>query len=75
MLRLWVADAERGGAPARVKNTASFLPVPLPTPAASAPAASSDIRIELRRGAVTVHVAWPREAAADCAAWLAQWLR
>ena len=75
MLRLWVADAERGGAPARVKNTASFLPVPLPTPAASAPAASSDIRIELRRGAATVHVAWPREAAADCAAWLAQWLR
>jgi transposase len=36
---------------------------------------ATDIRIELRRGATTVAIAWPGAAAAECAAWLGQWLR
>ena len=39
--------------------------------AAAAPA----IRIELRRGATTVAITWPSQAARECAAWLQEWLR
>jgi transposase len=52
---------------------AKFIAVQLP-PAAVA-AASTDIRIEVRRGASTVTVAWPLQASAECAAWLREWLR
>jgi transposase len=34
-----------------------------------------DIRIELRRGATTIAIAWPGQAAGECAAWLREWLR
>jgi len=47
------------------------LQLPAPTPQQPAP----DIRIELRRGATTITMAWPGQAAAECAAWLGQWLR
>jgi transposase len=48
--------------------------IPLALPAQIAPVAA-DIRIELRRGATTVAIAWPGAAAGECAAWLGQWLR
>ena len=50
-----------------------FLPVQLPQPAASP--ISSDIRMELRRGASSVTVSWPLQCSAECAAWLRDWLR
>ena len=50
----------------------TFIPVAV---AASTPRAAGDIRIELRRGAMTVDVSWPCEAAAECAAWLREILR
>ena len=34
-----------------------------------------DIRIELHRSGTTVNVVWPAAAAAECAAWLCDWLR
>ena len=34
-----------------------------------------DIRFELRRGATTVTISWPTQAAGECAAWLREWLR
>jgi hypothetical protein len=37
--------------------------------------AAGDICIELRRGATTVTIRWPAQAAGDCAAWLREWLR
>lgn len=50
-----------------------FIPVPLAT---TAPAvADSDIRIELRRGAMAVTIRWPMAAGAACAAWLRELLR
>jgi transposase len=49
--------------------------VALQLPAERAPAAAADIRIELRRGATVINIAWPTEAAGECAAWLGQWLR
>jgi len=50
----------------------AFVPLQLPAPAA---AAIPDIRIELRRGATTINIAWPGQAANECAAWLREWLR
>jgi len=49
-----------------------FIALPLP---ASAVATLPDIRIELRRGATTVSVTWPGQAASECGAWLREWLR
>jgi transposase len=53
--------------------SAAFVPLQLPSP--PAPAATPDIRIELRRGATTANIAWPGAAAGECAAWLREWLR
>lgn len=50
----------------------TFLPLQVERPAI---AAGQDITIELRRGATTIKMAWPLAAAADCAAWLRDWLR
>jgi transposase len=58
-----------GAAPTPV---ASFVPVALPAPTRAAPA---DIRMELRRGATSMTIAWPAAAAADCAAWMRELLR
>jgi transposase len=49
-----------------------FIALPLPATAAGA---LPDIRIELRRGATTVSVSWPGQAASECGAWLREWLR
>ena len=81
LLRRWVVEAERQGAiepageVARAtqpdRSAAAFVPLALPP--ADTPAA--DIRIELRRGAMTVNVVWPAAAATACAAWLRELLR
>ena len=81
LLRRWVRAAEmRPGAelaqalPApdrRVEQTpAAFIPMQLP-----AKTAVADIRIELRRGTTSISVAWPTDAAAECAAWMRELLR
>jgi transposase len=36
---------------------------------------ASEIRIQLRRGATAMTIAWPRSAAAECAGWLREPLR
>ena len=55
------------------KVASAFVALQLPAPPTPQPA--PDIRIELRRGATTVTIAWPGQAAGECAAWLGQWLR
>ena len=55
------------------KVARAFVALQLPAPPTPQPA--PDIRIELRRGATTVTIAWPGQAAGECAAWLGQWLR
>lgn len=77
LLRRWVIDQ-----PSHVSGTASAaprkgfvalsLPAPSPSPSVSA---ASDIRVEVRRGSMTVNVVWPVQAAGDCAAWLRELLR
>jgi transposase-like protein len=74
LLRSWVGkihgaiDAGRA-----IEPSAKFIALPLETEAE--PATPADIRIELRRGATTITVTWPTQAAGDCAAWLRDWLR
>ncbi len=75
LLRRWVIDQ-----PSHVSGTASaaprkgFVALSLPAPSPSVSAAS-DIRVEVRRGSMTVNVVWPVQAAGDCAAWLRELLR
>jgi len=84
LLRRWVRDAEsfcsrtldhqstqalpshatQGTAPA-------FVPVQLPPPQAP----FNDIRLEVRRGSMTVVVTWPGGLAAECGTWLRELLR
>lgn len=84
LLRRWVREAEmkpaagalRGMTPGEVQapeHRSSFVPVQLPAP--SEPAALTDIRIELQRGATAVTVTWPASAAGECAAWMRELLR
>ena len=81
LLRRWVRAAEmRPGAehpralpaPKResVQVPAAFIAMQLP-----AKTAAADIRIELRRGSTSISVAWPTEAATECAAWMRELLR
>lgn len=76
MLRKWVTESERKGAPSRAPAAAevpaspSFVPLALP-----APAVEGEIRIELQRAGTAVKIVWPTSSAADCAAWLRDWLR
>lgn len=84
LLRRWVHEAELrprsevvhadvvAGATAREPKTV-FVPVSLPPPAP--PPHVPDIRIELRRGPMTVMVTWPAGAASDCAVWMRELLR
>lgn len=64
------------GTPAAVsaRPGAEFMPLQLPAPAVAG-GASTDIRVELRRGTSTITVSWPLQGARDCAAWLREWLR
>jgi transposase len=60
-------------APVDDKVAGAFVALQLPAPTPQQ--ASPDIRIELRRGATTITIAWPGQAAGQCAAWLREWLR
>ena len=84
LARRWVHQGELAGdrqglgkptsvAPATPMDSAAFVPMQLPQPAA--PVAAADIRVELRRGATTISVHWPTHAASECAAWLRELLR
>lgn len=72
MLHTWRRDAR--GTPADGGSGAQreFVSLSLPAPTATM---TSSIRIELRRGATSVAVSWPTDAAGACAAWLRELLR
>lgn len=80
LLRRWVKATEmraqavsscepRLSAP-KASTAAAFVPLTMP-----GPKAASEVRVELRRGATTISVTWPAEAAAECAAWMRELLR
>jgi transposase len=54
----------------------AFLPVQIePSAPMSSQAALPCINIDLRRGALSVHIAWPLPAAAEFSAWMCEVLR
>jgi len=78
LLRRWVVEAERAepGAVGPAKTamglpTESFVPVAL----AGVPSDGMPIRIEVRRGNLTVSVQWPSSAMRECAVWLREVLK
>jgi transposase len=78
LVHKWRRGAERTpeaatpAAPVADSDPAVFVPLQLPPPAH---ATLPDIRIELRRGATSVTVNWPADAAAECAVWMRELLR
>lgn len=74
LVHRWRRKTAAAGRQERSLNAlAEFVPVAVA--AAPVMAAPSDIRIELRRGACSITVAWPTSAAADCANWLRDLVR
>lgn len=81
LLRRWIGEHERAAAippqvstlsnPASTETQSGFVPVTV----APERDRQEPIRVELRRGAMTVTVTWPMIAAADCAAWIRELLR
>ena len=79
LLRRWVHDAEVKPTAANEDRPASATkpPVPafMPMTVPASTIATGDIRIDLRRGAMSVTVTWPSSAAAECAMWIRELLR
>lgn len=78
LLRRWVAEQEELDAAAEARESmavpsAEFIALQMDFP--NSAANMQDIVIDIRRGAATVTVRWPRSAAAECATWLQGWLR
>jgi transposase len=79
VLRRWVVEAERAqsavlAAPRALPSAPSkesFVAVPM------LPKAADDrpIKVEVRRGALTVSVQWPSSAIHECAIWLREVLK
>jgi transposase len=73
LVHKWRRKAGGGdGVGALVREASAFVAVKL---APNTAAATRDIGIELRRGAVAVNVSWPLAAAAECAGWLRELLK
>lgn len=64
----------RNGSHEGLGMTSEFIALPLPAPAVPA-ATPCDVRVELKRGAVSVTVTWPLSAASEFAAWTRELLR
>jgi len=74
LLRRWVREAEMSPTKTLAKAVpaaSTFVAVQFPEPVTPA----GEIRIEVRRGATTITVAWPMAAAAECAGWMRELLR
>ena len=75
LLRRWVIEAERAEAnalmPARAVQADRFVALSLPTQSVD----DTPIKIEVRRGTMTLSVQWPRSAMHECAIWLREVLK
>lgn len=75
MVRKWVVEAERGASSGVAleipAQSSTFVALAVP----HAQGSERDIRIELQRGNVRMTLEWPRESAAECAAWMRELLR
>ena len=74
LVRRWLQHEQKApGALSMVgASSGAFVEVPMPRACGST---AEPIRLELRRGASTVSLQWPASSAAECGAWLREWLR
>ena len=74
LVRRWLnqGQAKHGVLTSAGQDSAAFVAVPMAGIQASTP---EPIRLELRRGASSVSLQWPASNAAECGAWLREWLR
>ncbi|MFT7773712.1 IS66-like element accessory protein TnpA [Roseateles sp.] len=63
-----------GQATTGLANTSEFIALTLPAPTESS-AVAPDVRVELRRGPLSITVTWPVSAATELAAWTRELLR
>ncbi len=56
-----------------VSHPAAFIPLALPAP--GAPSAQTEIRLDIKRGTVTVGVAWPEKALGELAGFVRELLK
>jgi transposase len=77
LLRRWIVEAERAQSGTVVPTLLTATPkegfVALALPENSSD--ETPIRVEVRRGAMTVSVHWPRSAMHECGIWLRELLR
>jgi len=64
----------RGGDAKLATKAGEFIALPLtmappPGPPITSESAVADLHVELRRGAITISITWPRSAAAEFALW------
>jgi transposase len=82
VLHRWLKEHDRSGChqlvghrPAAALETtvpvSAFLPCSLQLPAAAPQPKAPEIKVELRRGALSMVATWPVSAAAECARWAA----
>ena len=78
----WRQLARQQSAPQRAKpslesaplqQNVGFVPVALPAP--RAPEAPTEVRLDIKRGAVTVGIAWPEKALGDLAEFVRELLK
>lgn len=74
LVQKWRRQA-RGDGGDRPLPEARFVPVAVAAAEAAEAMPSAAIHLEVHRGAVRARIRWPVSAAADCAAWLREWLR
>ena len=74
LLRKWTAETSEPVPQLQAPSSAAEF-VALPLVESTKGADGADIQVELRRGATTVTIRWPAQAASECAAWLREWLR
>jgi transposase len=72
LVHKWRRLEARAAQDSAVMPTPAFVPLALE--AAAAPK-SGDIRIELRRGAISISATWPLAAHSECGAWVREILK
>ena len=84
VLHRWLKEHKRNGrhqlvvhSGAGVLETTSPIPafIPVQLPAAKPQPEAQEIKIDLRKGALSMVVTWPLSAAAECASWAAAILK
>lgn len=58
-----------------IAQTGGFVPLQLPAPTPSAPIEHKEIRVQLRKGSLSMVIAWPTSAVDDFVRWTAQALK